>query len=49
MGRLGQYNLFSSLVLELSFYSLSLSHTLGHSELSWSTLGECGILGCLEK
>ena len=33
---------------ELS-YILSLSHTLGHLEYSWSTIGECGILGYLEK
>ena len=35
--------------LWLSFYSLSLTLTLGHSKLSWSTLGECGILGDLEQ
>ena len=28
---------------------LSLSHTLGYLYFSWSTLGECGILGDLEK
>jgi len=38
-----------SLVLGLSFYSLSLSHFLGHLEFSWITLGEYGIPGCLEK
>ena len=35
--------------LELSIFSLSLSDTLGHLEYSWSTLGECGILGDLEQ
>jgi len=38
-----------SLVLELSHYSLSLSHTLGNLDFSWITLGECGILGVLEQ
>jgi len=28
---------------------LSLSHTIGDLEFSWSTLGGCGILGFLEK
>ena len=31
----------------LSHYSLS--HTLGHLEFSWSTIGGCGILGFLEQ
>ena len=35
---------FFSAFLELSHYSLSLSHTLGYLEFSWSTLGECGYL-----
>ena len=38
---------FVSSVLELSFYSLSL--ILLDTQSSWSTLGECGILGCLGK
>ena len=33
----------------LSLLSLSLSHTLGYLEFSWSTLGGCGILGFLEQ
>ena len=33
----------------LSLFSLSLSHTLGGLEFSWSTLGGCGILGVLEQ
>ena len=32
---------FVSLALELSHYSLSLSHTLGDLEFSWNTLGGC--------
>ena len=40
-----------SLVLELSLslFLLSLSHTLGHLEFSWRTLGECGMLGVLKQ
>ena len=37
---------------QFSFGALSLfslSHTLGHLEFSWSTLGGCGILGFLEQ
>jgi len=49
VGRLGQCKIFASSVLEFSFYSLSLSHTLWHLEFSWNTLGECGILGFLEQ
>jgi len=37
-----------SSILELSHYSLSLSYSWT-LEFSWSTLGECGILGVLEK
>ena len=40
---------FVSSVLELSHYSLSLSHTLGELDFSWSTLGGCGIHGFLEQ
>ena len=32
-----------------SLIILSLSHTLGYLEFSWSTLGGCGILGFLEQ
>jgi hypothetical protein len=35
---------WSSLII-----SLSLSHTLGYLEFSWSTLGGCGILGFWSK
>ena len=42
MGKLGQFS-FGALSL------FSISHTLGYLEFSWSTLGECGILGVLEK
>ena len=33
----------------ISLFSLSLSHTLGYLNFSWSTLGGCGILGDLEQ
>ena len=46
--RMSSQNFVSS-VLELSLYYLPLSYTLGHLEFSWSTLGECGILGVLEQ
>ena len=35
---------FVSAFLELSLFSLSLSHTLGYLKFSWSTLGEFGYL-----
>ena len=35
--------------LEIFFSHYSLSHTLGHLDYSFSTLGECGILGDLEQ
>jgi len=43
-----QYTNFCQFSFEvLSLFSLS--HTLGHLEFSWSTLGKCGILGVLEQ
>jgi len=42
--RLGEFSFGA-----LSLFSLSLSHTPGYLEFSWSTLGGCGILGFLEQ
>ena len=38
-----------NLALDLSHYSLSLSHAFGDLEFSWNTLGGCSILGFLEQ